>query len=181
MFVDRRALTGESLVERDAVVRQPQQPGQPALAVLDRLAPDVLAVHLEQVKPAEDCSGVGPVPADEVEHRKPAGIADDGLPVDDAGMDGQSLDRGGDEWETVGEVVAVPAEQADAAPAPVREDAEAVVLDLVNPARARRRLAGRSRQAWFEPGSDWRRLALAWFTVFAIRHGDFQQRGRSLA
>ncbi len=74
MFVDRRALTGESLVERDAVVRQPQQLGQPALAVLDRLAPDVLAV---------------------------------GRPVDDAGRDGQSLDRGVDEWETVGEVVAL--------------------------------------------------------------------------
>jgi hypothetical protein len=30
------------------------------------------------------------------------------------------------------------------------EDAEAVVLDFVNPIRARRRLLGRARQAWFE-------------------------------
>jgi hypothetical protein len=35
-------------------------------------------------------------------------------------------------------------------PAPVGQDPEAIVFDLVNPARARRRRAGRSRQAWLE-------------------------------
>jgi hypothetical protein len=34
----------------------------------------------------------------------------------------------------------------------VRQDPEAIVLDLVNPARARRRLIGRSRQARIEGG-----------------------------
>ena len=34
----------------------------------------------------------------------------------------------------------------------MRQDPEAVVLDLVNPPRARRRLQGRSRQAWLEAG-----------------------------
>jgi hypothetical protein len=41
-------------------------------------------------------------------------------------VDGQSLDRGRGERKAVGEVVAVPAEQLDGAPAPVREDPEAV-------------------------------------------------------
>jgi hypothetical protein len=41
-------------------------------------------------------------------------------------VDGQSLDRGRGERKAVGEVVAVPAEQPDGAPAPVREDPEAV-------------------------------------------------------
>ena len=141
------------LVERDAVVRQPQQPGEPALAVLDRLAPDVLAVHLEQVERTEDRAGVGPVAADEVEHGQAVVVADDGLAVDDARADGQRLDRLGDEREAVREVVPVAREKPDAAPAPVRQDPEAVVLDLVNPARARRRLAGRSRQAGFEAGN----------------------------
>jgi hypothetical protein len=46
----------------------------------------------------------------------------------------------------------VAGEQADAPAAPVRQDPEAVVLDLVNPARARWRLDGRSRQARLEAG-----------------------------
>jgi hypothetical protein len=33
----------------------------------------------------------------------------------------------------------------------VREDPEAVVLDLVNPSRTVRRRIGQPRQAWFEP------------------------------
>ena len=41
----------------------PQQPRQPALAVLDRLAPDVFAVHLEEVECGESrrrwCHGRG--------------------------------------------------------------------------------------------------------------------------
>jgi hypothetical protein len=40
-------------------MREPQQPGQPTLAVLDRLAPDVFAVHLEEIERAEHRSGAG--------------------------------------------------------------------------------------------------------------------------
>ena len=53
---------------------------------------------------------------------------------------GQGLDRFRDEREAVREVVALTRDQAHAAPAPVRKDPKAVVLDLVNPPRARRRL-----------------------------------------
>jgi hypothetical protein len=47
--------------------------------------------------------------------------------------------------------MAVPAHQADGTALPVGENAKAVVLDFVNPARARR-LFGRSRQAWLKWG-----------------------------
>jgi hypothetical protein len=60
------------------------------------------------------------------EHCQAVVVADDGLAVDHAWVDGQSLDRGRGERKAVGEVVAVPAEQPDGAPAPVREDPEAV-------------------------------------------------------
>jgi hypothetical protein len=59
VLVDDRALGAEGLIEGDTVVRKAQQPGQPALAVLDRLTPDVLAVGLKQVERAEDRGRVG--------------------------------------------------------------------------------------------------------------------------
>ena len=64
VLVDHRAVALELLVERDAVVWQPQQPGEPPLAVLDRLGPNVLAVHLEQIERTQHGAGVGAMPAD---------------------------------------------------------------------------------------------------------------------
>jgi hypothetical protein len=61
-------------------------------------------------------------------------VADDGLAVDNAGFDGQRLDRRCGERKAFCEVVTVAGDQADAAATPVRQDPEAVVLDLVNPA-----------------------------------------------
>ncbi len=109
MFVDRRALSGEVSLSAMPSCGSPASRRLRSSIGSRRMSSPF---HLELVERAE------------VEHRKPAAIADDGLPVDDAGTDGQSFDRGGGEWETVGEVVAVPAEQADAVPAPVREDAK---------------------------------------------------------
>jgi hypothetical protein len=83
----------------DAIVWEPQELGQPALAVLDRLAPKVLAVHLQQVERAEHGAGIGGVATDEVEHGQAAVAADDGLAVGDARADGECLDRFGDQGE----------------------------------------------------------------------------------
>jgi hypothetical protein len=47
------------------------------------------------------------MPADQVEHSKPVVVANDCLTVDDAGLDGQLLDRGRHEREAIGEVVAI--------------------------------------------------------------------------
>ena len=81
------------LVDGNTVVREPQQPGEPALAVLDRLAPDVLAVHLEQVERTEDRPCAGAVAPDEVKHSQSAIVANDGFAVDDAGANGQHFYR----------------------------------------------------------------------------------------
>jgi len=78
------ALAAESLVQCNAVVPEPQQPGQPVLAVFNRLASYVLAVNLGQIKRAEDRARIASVAADQVEHRKAVVVADDCLAVDDA-------------------------------------------------------------------------------------------------
>jgi hypothetical protein len=58
------------LVGCDAIVRKPQWPGQPALAILDRLPPDVLPVYLEQVERKENRPRIGAMTANEIEHSK---------------------------------------------------------------------------------------------------------------
>ena len=122
------------------------------LAVLDRLAAYVLAVHLEEVERAQDRAGVGGVAADEVEDGQAFVVADDGLAVNDARPDGQCLDRLRDEREAVRQVVPVASKQADTSAPPMRIRKPSC-FDLVKPARARRRLAGRSRQSGVEAGN----------------------------
>jgi hypothetical protein len=147
VLVDDRTVAAEVLVERDAFMRQTEQAGQPALALLDRLVAQILAVHLEQVERAEQGAPVAPVAAYQVEHGESVVVANDRLPVDDARFDRQCLDRFGGKRETVREVMAITREQPDAASPAVRQDAETVVFDFVNPAEPRGRLRGRLRQA----------------------------------
>jgi hypothetical protein len=109
------------------------------------LPPDVLAVHLQQIEGAEHCARVGAMTTDEVEHRKPTVIADDGFTIDDARAHRECCDGFGGEREAIDEIVAIPAHQADGAALPMSKDAEAVVLDLVNPAGGRLRLFGLGR------------------------------------
>ena len=45
-----RAVAAEMLIERDAIVQKSEQSGQPALAVLDRLRADVLAIDRKKVE-----------------------------------------------------------------------------------------------------------------------------------
>jgi antitoxin (DNA-binding transcriptional repressor) of toxin-antitoxin stability system len=72
------------------------------------------------------------------------------LAVDYARPHREVLDRGGDLRKPCAEIVAIAREQPDTPVVAPREDAEAIVLDFVNPARARRWLLSRAGQAWFE-------------------------------
>ena len=101
------------------------------------------------------------MPADQVEHGKPTVVANDRFTVDDAGLDGQLLDSGRNEWKAVGEIMAVASYQPNAAAPPMRQDAKAVVLDLVNLARSGRRFIGRARKARFKRGKGPIRLQSA--------------------
>ena len=147
MLLHDSAFAAEMLVDCNAVGREPQQPSHSPLTVLDRFAPDVFAVHFEQIEGTVNRPRVGAVAADEIERREPAVVADDGLAIDDAGSNGQRFDRFSGEREAVGEIAAVPRHEPDAPALAVRQDAETVMLDLMNPARARRRLTGGARQA----------------------------------
>jgi hypothetical protein len=64
---------------------------QGTFALLDRHAPQVLAVQFEQVESAEHGGGVVPVPTDQVEDREPILVADDGLTVEQARAQGQRI------------------------------------------------------------------------------------------
>ena len=54
VLLDRGAIAGEMFIDSNAVVGAPQQLTEPALAVRDRIAPNVLALHLEQIERAHD-------------------------------------------------------------------------------------------------------------------------------
>ena len=95
---------------------------------------------------------IAAVAADRIEHRQAIVVADDGFPVDHTRSDGQSLNRLSGNGKPITEVMAIAGHQSDAAVSAMRQEAEAIVLDLVNPARTRRWLLGRSRQAGIETG-----------------------------
>jgi hypothetical protein len=117
---DDGTIAGEVLVESDTFMRQAQQPGEPAFAILDRLAADVLAVYFQKIERTQDRARISAVTADQLEQSKPVIVAHDGLAIDDTGSDGQRLDCFRRERKAIREVVAIAGEQADAAPAPVR-------------------------------------------------------------
>jgi hypothetical protein len=88
-----------------------------------------------------------PPVADALEARDAILAAGDRLSVDDAGPGAQLGDRLDDERESVGQVVARAAVEFHPFAVLARDDAEAVVLDFVQPLLARRRLRSINREA----------------------------------
>jgi hypothetical protein len=80
--------------------------------------------------------------AEQFEDREAALVDHDDLAIDEAGLDRQACDGIDDAREAVGEVVAIAREQTHALAIAPRQDAEAVVLDLMNPPGAGGRLLG---------------------------------------
>jgi hypothetical protein len=132
---DCRAVASMVLVERDTFMGVTQKLRQYSLALLDRHVPQVLAVHFEQVESAEHGGGVVPVPTDQVEDREPILVADDGLTVDQARAHWQHRHRRDDLREAVRKVGALSREQPHPTVGALGHDAEAVMLDFVNPFR----------------------------------------------
>src|SRR5215471_21351131 len=48
------AVVAKGLINRNAIVWEPQQPRQPSLTVIKRLPPDVLAVHFQQIEGTQE-------------------------------------------------------------------------------------------------------------------------------
>jgi hypothetical protein len=60
-------------------------------------------------------------------------VADDSFAVDQAGSQRQRSDRHFDIRKSAGQVIAFPRDQTNASSIPARQDAEAIMLDLMNP------------------------------------------------
>src|SRR5271156_2829385 len=150
LLIDNRAVGGKVLVEGDSSMAAAQQPLERGLAQLKRRAPQILAVELQQIKGAER-DGVIVLPiADEIEHRKAVRVDRNRFTVQHARAHRQGSDRLDNEREAVGEVEAVAGGKPPAIAVAVSDDAKAVVLDFVNPCRARWRLFCRPGQTRIE-------------------------------
>ena len=91
-------------------------------------------------------------PSNQVEDRKSTLVTDDRLAVDDAGAGRECGDRRDRRRKAVSQIVAVAAQEPDASALTVRQDPEAIVLDLVNPTGSGRRMLCDTRQARLKRG-----------------------------
>jgi hypothetical protein len=89
----------EVLVEAQARRRAPQQARQSGLAHRERVAPQILAVQLDQVEGIEEYARVVALVPDAVERRDPVVTTGDCLAVDDTGPRMQCGERLDDERE----------------------------------------------------------------------------------
>ena len=112
----------------------------------------VFAVDFDQIEGAEHGGVVAKPIMEGVEYREAAFVDDDSLTVHNARSHRQARDRVGDLREARREIVTIASEQPHTFGVPPRNDAEAVVLDLVNPACPFWRLLGCSRQAGKDGG-----------------------------
>src|ERR1700724_2576748 len=144
---DIRAVCLQVLIQSQAQRRSREQAAECCLAHDERIAAQIIAVEFDQVKGVEENAIIVVPVTDAVERRYPILAARDRLSVDDAGPGAQLGDRLDDERESVGQVIAWPAIELHPFAVLARDDAEAVMLDFVQPLLARRRLSGWGRQA----------------------------------
>ena len=147
MLEDDGAVAVIVLVEGDAVALSVQHIGQCMLALLDRRSAQILAVQFDQIEGAEHGGMVVMPGAEQIKGREAVGIDDNRLAVDKAGLHRQAFDGFDDAGKTISEVVAVAGIEPHVVAVTARQDAEAVVLDLVDPIGTGRRLFRRFRQA----------------------------------
>jgi hypothetical protein len=142
------------LIEPHAKASLGQHTSKRGLANLKRPA-QVVAVDLDQVKGIEEYALVRAVVANEVERCHSLVVAGHRLPIDDAGVRAQPGKRLGNQREAVSEVVAGSAVQLHPCAVLSGDDAEAVVLDFVQPLAAGRQLVGLCGKARRdEPGRE---------------------------
>src|SRR5262249_2573565 len=120
-----------------------------------RSTPQVVTIQLDQVEGVEEYALVRAVVTDELERGNAVVVAGNSFAVDDAGARAQACQRLDDQREAAGGVLARPAVEAHSRPVLPGNDAEAVVLDLVQPQAAGRQLIGFGGEARRdEPGSQ---------------------------
>jgi hypothetical protein len=172
VLVDDRAIALEILIHNNAGLKAAEQPCQRALAFFNPCATQVFTVQLEHIEGAQLGADVMPMPADQVENRQPLVVGDNRFAVDYARMHRQGPHCLDDLREAAAKIVAVTAHQADGLGLAVAQDAQAVVLYLVNPASARRRPISQSRQARIK----WRRGPIGAYPAPELTHYIRHQR-----
>ena len=130
----------EVLVEAQARRRAPQQARQSGLAHRERVAPQIVAVEFDQVEGIEEHARVVALVPDAVERRDPVVTTGDRLAVDDAGPRMQCGERLDDEREAVGQVITRPTVEFHPLAVLAGNHAKSVVLDLMQPHLAGRRM-----------------------------------------
>src|SRR5262249_41432437 len=123
-----------------------EQPDQQHLAPLDALAPQVITIKLNEVEGVEEHAPVIAPVAQPAKHRQAIIVPSDRLAIDQTRVRLEGIRGGGDQREAPGPVVPVASEQAHARSVAAHQHSEAVVLDLVQPARTGR-LGGWAGQA----------------------------------
>jgi hypothetical protein len=107
LLIDNIAVADVVLVECQARIRPVQQPDQRLLARLDRQLAQILAVEFEQVEGAEHGRVVVAPGPQQLEHREPGLVGNDGFAVDQAGVGWQCRDGGCDQGKGLAEIVAI--------------------------------------------------------------------------
>src|SRR5262249_37305041 len=102
----------------------------------------VVAVQFNEIEGVEEYALVGALVTYEIERGDTVVIAGDSLAVDDAGARAQACQRLDDQREAAGEIVARTAVEPHLRASFAGNDAEAVVLNLMQPLAAGRQLIG---------------------------------------
>jgi hypothetical protein len=102
------------------------------------MAPQILAVELEQIEGAMNRSAdsASAVAADKLKNGKPVIVANDGLTINRARTDRQLADCHCDEGKAGGKIVSGAGNQPHAGSILASQNAEAIVFDFMQPARA---------------------------------------------
>jgi hypothetical protein len=148
MGEDGRAVAFDMLIEPDAGASLGQDRCERSLANLKRIAPQVVAVQLDQVEGVEKHAVVSAMVTNEIERGNAVVITGDSLAVGDAGTGAQAGERLNDQRKATREVIAGTAIEPHLPVALAGNDAEAIVLDKSGKAMAMRPgPAGLKRQA----------------------------------
>src|SRR5262245_384222 len=147
MGEEGRAVAFDMFIEPDAQAGLGHDKSERGLADMKRIAPQVVAVPLDEVEGIKEYALVSAVVTNEIERGNAVVIAGDSFAVDDAGARAQAAQRLNDQREATGEVIAGTAIEPHQRANLAGNDAEAVVLDLVQPIAAGRQFVGFGREA----------------------------------
>jgi hypothetical protein len=130
------------LVEPDAGVGLGHDRCERGLSDFQRITPEVIAVQFDQVKGVEEYDFVSALVTDEIERGNAVVIASDTFAVDDARARAQAGQRLDNDREAAGETVSRTAIEPHLRASLAGNDAEAVMLDFMQPLAARGQLIG---------------------------------------